>query len=127
MKKALILLLTLLWGVAAFAQVNSTGSLIGTITDSSGAVVPDAAIKVLNKSTGLMRESKSADTGTFRFDLLPAGTYEVTVTKPGFTTPQFENVVISVSQSTEQSITLDAERASFGGYSRGLGRADRRS
>lgn len=107
LRKAQYALLSLLFALSALAQVNSTGSLIGTVTDSSGAVVPDAAVRTVNKNTGLTREVKSGDSGTFRFDLLPAGTYELTVTKPGFATPKYENVMVSVSQSTEENITLN--------------------
>jgi Carboxypeptidase regulatory-like domain len=96
-----------LFGLSAWGQVNSTGSLIGTITDSSGAIVPDAVVKTVNKNTGLTRESKSGGSGTFRFDLLPAGTYDVTVTKPGFATPTYQNVTVSVSQATEENVTLN--------------------
>jgi hypothetical protein len=53
-----------------------------------GAVVPDAVVKTVNKGTGLTRELKSGESGTFRLDLLPAGTHELTVTKPRFATPR---------------------------------------
>jgi hypothetical protein len=104
--KSLYVFSTLLLTLSAFAQVNSTGSLIGTVTDPSGAVVPDAAVRTVNRSTGLTREVKSGGNGEFRFDLLPAGKYDLTVTKPGFAIPKYENVEVSVSQSTEQSVNL---------------------
>src|SRR5947207_11211133 len=65
------------------AQVNATGTLAGIVTDKSGAVVPGADVKIANKEIGLNRETKSNGSGQYRFDLLPAGSYEVRVTMPG--------------------------------------------
>src|SRR5438067_6104060 len=68
----------------ALAQVATTGKIAGVVTDSSGAAVPSATVTV--KSTALMAErttTTGAD-GAYLFDLLPPGTYEVTVTSKGF-------------------------------------------
>src|SRR5213595_1215068 len=65
-------------------QVATTGKIAGVVTDSSGAAVPSASVTV--KSTALMAErttTTGAD-GAYLFDLLPLGTYEVTVTSKGF-------------------------------------------
>ncbi len=102
---ALVLAL-LLGAFAALAQLNSTGALIGTITDKSGAIVPNASVKAINKNTGLMREVKSGQNGGFRFELLPAGLYELTIAMPGFATPKYENLEVSVSRTTEQDVSL---------------------
>ncbi len=105
--KTVVLSLALLIGAfSASAQVNATGSLIGTVTDASGAAVPDTDLKAVQKSTGMTRETKSGENGVYRFDLLPAGIYDLTATKPGFGTPRYENLEISVTQTTEQNISL---------------------
>jgi len=67
-----------------FGQVATTGKIAGVVTDSSGAAVPSATVTV--KSTALMAErttTTGAD-GAYLFDLLPIGTYEVTVISKGF-------------------------------------------
>ena len=80
-------LVTLMVGLMpslALAQVATTGKIAGVVTDSSGAAVPSATVTV--KSTALMAErttTTGAD-GAYLFDLLPPGTYEVTVTSKGF-------------------------------------------
>lgn len=91
---------------SALAQINSTGSLTGTVTDKSGAVVANANVKAFNKDTGLTREVKSGTSGDYRFDLLPAGIYELTVTMPGFATPKYQNLEVAVSKTTEQNVSL---------------------
>jgi len=69
---------------STFGQVATTGKIAGMVTDSSGAAVPNATVTV--KSTSLMAERTTgtgAD-GAYLFDLLPLGTYEVTVAAKGF-------------------------------------------
>src|SRR5437588_131195 len=65
-------------------QVATTGKIAGVVTDASGAAVPGATVTV--KSTALMAErtSNTGADGAYLFDLLPPGTYEVTVTSKGF-------------------------------------------
>ena len=87
-----------------YAQANATGTLTGTVTDKSGAVVPNATAQITNAESGLSREAKTNDAGVYRFDLLPAGTYTVRISMSGFATAAFGNVGIAVSQTT----TLDA-------------------
>ena len=89
---------------SAFGQATASATLTGTVLDKSGAVIPKAEVKVTNKSTGLTRQDDANDVGIYRFDLLPAGTYEVRVTAKGFGTQVFANVGLGVSQT----ITLDA-------------------
>ena len=89
------------------AQLTATATLQGTITDKSGAVVPNAEVKITNKSTGESRSAVSNNAGIYSFNLLPAGQYEVRVSMAGFSTAAFENVELSVSRTT----TIDAELA----------------
>ncbi len=96
----------LLCGVSLYAQANATGTIQGTVTDKSGAVVPGAGVKLSSKDTGLAREAKSGAAGQYRFELLPAGTYNVRVSSLGFSTISFENVSVSVSQTTDLNASL---------------------
>src|SRR5258708_16506770 len=87
-----------------FAQATASATLQGTVTDKSGAVVPGAEIKINSADTGLTRSTTTGSSGTYRFDLLPAGTYEVRISLKGFATAVFQNVGLGVSQTT----TIDA-------------------
>jgi hypothetical protein len=95
----------LLAAVSSRAQVNATGTLVGTVTDPTAAVVPGAIVKATNTQTGLLRESKTNDAGQYRFDLLPAGTYSVRISLKGFADQLFGDVELSVSRTT----TIDAK------------------
>ena len=69
---------------SAFGQAGGTGSIQGTVTDPSGAVVGGAAVTASNLSTGVRTERKTTDAGFFVLSLLPPGEYTVTVNAPGF-------------------------------------------
>ena len=60
------------------------GSLVGTVTDSSGALVPDAAVAITNAATGLARNVTANESGRFSLLNVPAGEYEMSVTHTGF-------------------------------------------
>src|SRR5438445_10792579 len=61
-----------------FAQVDS-GTLSGTVKDTSGAVVPDAMVAVRNTATGATRSAQTGSDGVYTFPGLPPATYDVTV------------------------------------------------
>ena len=69
----------------AFAQV-STGSINGTVTDATGAVIPNAQIVLTNKATGDKRTITSNGSGNFTFAAVQTGDYSVTITADGFQT-----------------------------------------
>ncbi len=71
----------LLFALAAYGQGNN-GSITGTITDSSGAVAPNASIDVKNTDTGAVFHGGTSNTGNYVVPV-PAGKYELTVTAAG--------------------------------------------
>jgi hypothetical protein len=115
----LILVATfLLFAPGLRAQDNATIS--GTVTDASGAVVPNADIALTNPGTGQIRESKSNEAGLFRFANLGVGTYSLTATASGFQKFTRTGIVLNVAQtlgvdvtltvgSTEQSVTVESQ------------------
>src|SRR5712692_5442315 len=89
------LICTLLVPHTLTAQVATTGKITGTVADSSGGAVPNAAVSV--KSTALLvpRSTHTEADGSYLFDLLPPGTYELTVTAPGFNTYNQTGIVLT--------------------------------
>jgi hypothetical protein len=95
---ALILSLFLclvLVSTVAVAQ-ERTGSIVGTVTDSTGAAVPDAKIMVTGGALPRGIETASDDTGRYVLANLPIGTYTVAVTKTGFSTLRQVNVEVTL-------------------------------
>src|SRR5579872_4165170 len=76
----------LLAAVSAFAQVGGTGSIQGTVSDPSGAVITGASVTAANEATGVETTRRTTDAGFFVLPLLPAGDYTVTVKANGFQT-----------------------------------------
>src|SRR5215470_9293492 len=69
---------------AGYAQGTNLGTIRGTVTDSNGAVIPNAAVRVTDKATGLSRELTTNGEGNYEAPALKPGTYEVVVTATGF-------------------------------------------
>jgi hypothetical protein len=80
-------------------------SLNGTVTDSTGAAIADATVTVESVSTGTRRESRTSALGAYQIPGVFVGVYKVSVSKSGFNTIRFDNVVLGVGQSR----TLDAQ------------------
>jgi hypothetical protein len=91
----------------AMAQTASTGALTGTITDPSGAVVANAQIVITNRATGQSRTATSGINGSYRFTLLPPGTYSVSVSMTGFKTAEFPSVTINVTETAALNCRLE--------------------
>ena len=81
------------------------GAIAGTVADSSGAAVADAAVKVVNKGTGATRTQNTPPAGDFNFPDLAPGMYTVTVTRTGFQTFS-EDVEAAVGKITSLPVTL---------------------
>lgn len=81
---ALLSLMALGSGLA-FGQAIS-GNIVGTVVDSSGAVVTNASVEATNVGTGVTTAAKTGASGGYRFDNLPIGTYKITVKASGFRT-----------------------------------------
>ena len=80
-----VLLLVLLLGTMSFAQVtSSSGTVFGTVTDQTGAVVSKANVTITDESIGVTRTVQSGAAGEFVFPNLPRGTYTITVESAGF-------------------------------------------
>src|SRR5262245_61080406 len=82
------------------------GTLSGTVQDASGAVVPDALVKITNRATNITNESRSNAEGIYRFVAVEPGWYTVDFSKAGFDTRKVENVQVSTSQDVTLNQTL---------------------
>jgi len=89
---------------AAWAQDNAT--ITGTVTDASGAVVPNAAISLTNPATGQKRDTVSNGTGAFRFANMGVGTYSMDVSAQGFQKYTKTGIVVNVAQTVEADAVL---------------------
>lgn len=90
----------------AFGQAASSATLQGTITDTSDAAIKGTKVALTSKDQGWTRSTDTSDTGFYRFELLPAGTYSIKVNASGFSTSEAKDVVLQVGATTTQNFTL---------------------
>ena len=83
MPRTIAVLLSVCAGLIAQTNVN-VGSIGGFVFDSAGAPIPHAAVRALDESTGLERQSVTNDSGMYEFRALPPGDYAVRVEAAGF-------------------------------------------
>ena len=95
----------LLFGLSAHAQLT-TGTITGTVTDSSGAAIPGATIAVKNVDTGASRNSVAGPSGRYEIPNLPVGKYEVTASIAGFQTSVRTGIELTVGRTAVVDHTL---------------------
>ena len=96
MRLRMILAFVLLSATGLVAQ-TFRGTILGTVTDASGAVVSGASVKVHNVNTGLDRTTQTSPDGSYSVPELQIGTYTVTVSQSGFQTAVTNNVEVNVA------------------------------
>jgi hypothetical protein len=73
-----------------------SGTILGVVTDQQGAVIGKAEVSARSLDTGAIRKTISEDNGEYRITSIPAGSYEVSVTAPGFKTEVRSGLVVTV-------------------------------
>jgi len=101
----LLLVAALLATSPALAQ--STATLQGTVTDSKGAVVPNATVLLKNKNTSSERTTQTDTDGNYQFAALPVGLYSVEVRVEGFKTQVADQVTIEVAKTVIQNFQME--------------------
>ena len=83
-----------------------TATLVGTVTDQTGAAVPNAPVSISNQGTRAAITAASNESGNYDFSLLPPGIYTVTVTAPGFQKSVMTDVSVPVNTTTRVDVLL---------------------
>ena len=99
-----LLLLFLLSPTVLLGQ--DTASITGTVTDSTGAAVPDAQLALISPEHGVSRSARSNSTGEYLFAALPIGAYNLTVTSPGFKKYDAKGILLRVGQKARNDVQL---------------------
>ncbi len=102
---ALMMAALLTLSVGRLSAQTDTGKIVGTITDQSGAVIPDATIKVTDQATNRVVAVQSQADGTFVVSAVPIGNYKVEATKQGFST-ETTTISLQIDQVREVSFKL---------------------
>jgi hypothetical protein len=102
---SLFLCMALGFGPRARAQ-QTLGGITGTVTDSSGGVLPNTSVTIVGDQTKLTRTQKTNDSGAYDFVNLPIGTYTLTFTHDGFQTQKIPSVTVQANRTATLSPTL---------------------
>ncbi|GAC1515858.1 MAG: hypothetical protein NVS1B11_34580 [Terriglobales bacterium] len=93
-----------LTGIAS-AQMT-TGSILGTVHDSSGALIVGANVTITDTGKGTTKADTTDSKGTYNVPFLLPGTYDVTITVPGFKTSVSKNIVVDIDQKARVDVDL---------------------
>src|SRR5256712_8038176 len=105
-----IAVLIVLQPCLAFAQ-TATGTIVGVVKDTSGALIPGVSIAVKHTDTGQTRTAISSDSGSYNVPLLPVGAYELTTTMPGFKQQVRIGINLVIGQQAVIDLTLEVGAA----------------
>ena len=104
--KRLTRIAVLLAAAAALYAQQTTATLVGTITDNSGALMPNVSVRATNLATSVSRETSTDSSGNFTLPFLPSGTYDVTATSKGFKAQKLSGILLQVQQTVRADFQL---------------------
>jgi hypothetical protein len=102
---ALLVVLLMASALRLFAQ-SVTGTITGSVTDVSGAIIPGAAVTIKDATTGILHQSVSNSTGIFSFPVLQPGIYNIEVSAQGFSKVVRNGVELQINQTANVPILL---------------------
>src|SRR6266581_4393983 len=92
--------------LAAFAQ-SDRGTMTGTVSDTTGAVIPGASIVATNIETNARYETISTETGNYTLAQMPAGLYQLSAELPGFKRYVRQGITVLVAQTLRLDVSLE--------------------
>src|SRR6266700_4284657 len=104
---SIALLCCCLPAVLANAQSASTATIVGTVVDPQGAVVPDAKVTATNQATGLSRSANTTSTGNYTIPNLPPSTYAIKVEAKGFAVGSAKDIKLNVGDQRDLGFKLN--------------------
>ena len=90
----------------ALGQATNTGTVVGQITDPSGALIPEVKVTLADSSAGITLYSVTNDQGKYIFPNAPPGTYSITATKSGFSTAKSVGLIVNISTQLTTNLTM---------------------
>jgi len=100
------IILLALTGVPKLSAQATDANLVGIVVDQTGSAVPNASVEISNTATNVKLTTMTAASGEYRFNNLPAGAYDLKITRTGFTVVSLRNVLLSLNKTATQNVTL---------------------
>src|SRR3984957_18002141 len=103
-----LLMIILLCGFTGSANAQQdVGFILGTVTDSSGGVVPSAKVHIVNDSTGIAQDLTTNESGYYRSQPLLPGTYSTVVSVGGFSTASTKGLIVDAAANVTANVRLE--------------------
>src|SRR5688572_28420991 len=102
-----LLVIVLLCPAVSFAQATAGSSLFGTVTDPGGSAVPDVEVRITSTATNAERIVTTNSEGHYVAPQLPAGTYSIQVSKPGFNVAKATGILIQTNETVRRNFQLE--------------------
>ena len=93
--------------LAPESSAQISGSVVGTVQDSTGAVVPNVAVTLTNNATNIVQTTVTTSSGDFRFPLVPVGEYRISAEMSGFKIAEVPSLTVVLGQATRIDIALE--------------------
>jgi hypothetical protein len=106
MKRLNIAICLLAAAVCSRAQIATTTSLVGTVSDSSGKTVPNAAVTAVNTNTHNTYTARTTDQGYYNIEFVAVGDYTLTVQQPGFELTRITGIHVDINQVVRNDVVL---------------------
>ena len=114
-------------GFTTTTQAQQTlGGITGTVTDTTGAVVPGAMVTLVGDQTNLTRTQTTTDAGSYLFANLPIGTYTLTFSHEGFETQNIPSITVQANRTVTVERRAESRRSEYHGHRRRNSPGERR-
>jgi hypothetical protein len=110
--RLLLVLAIAMFSIAGLKAQALNGTVLGTVTDASGSIVPNAKVAALELNTNLSRTVQSNESGTYTFSNLPAGSYNISVELTGFRKSIRDRVDVAINSTTRVDFQLQPGQVS---------------
>jgi hypothetical protein len=105
--RLILFLILLLCTAVCSAQIKNTGTVLGRVTDPTGAIIPDATVTLRSVDTGAVLKIQTDSAGDYSFPVVPVGKYELTVGRTGFKTTVLRDIAVSAVENVRLNVTLE--------------------
>jgi len=104
-----LVMVAVLYSVPGSLAQAIDGNLTGTVTDPTSAIVPNATVEITNTATGIKSTVKTGADGLYRFNNIPVGTYDLSVTASGFAANTLKGVAVELNRTATINVTMQVQ------------------
>jgi Carboxypeptidase regulatory-like domain/TonB dependent receptor len=105
--RLMLVAILLLTSIGSAMAQTSKGFVVGIVEDQNGASIPNAAVKITNLTTGVVRETVADSSGSFRLDAVDPGAYRLDASATGFKTAKLDRIEVNAAQTVNVPLRLE--------------------